>query len=105
MCRRRYFGAPTIRGWTEATPLGATPRPEGTSTWRSGKPLCASWDVALLTAVAAAIAVAAAVLPNLDDDKPEVLPPAGEVVEIHADELDPAPAERDPGFGVVLNTG
>jgi hypothetical protein len=62
-------------------------------------------DVALLTAVAAAIAVAAAVLPNLDDDKPEVLPPAGEVVEIHADELDPAPAERDPGNGVVLNTG
>jgi hypothetical protein len=46
------------------------------------------------------------VLPNLDDDTPEVLPPpTGEVVEIHADELDPAPAECDPGFGVVLNTG
>jgi hypothetical protein len=65
-------------------------------------------DVAVLTAVVAAVAVVAVVLPDLDDDKPEVSPPpTGEVVEIHPDELDPAPeVAQDPGeAAVTLGSG
>jgi hypothetical protein len=44
---------------------------------------------------------------RLDDDKPEAFPPpTGEVVEIHPDELEPAPdVARDPGEPAVLGSG
>jgi hypothetical protein len=47
------------------------------------------------------------VLPALDDDEPVgVPPPTGEVVEIHHDELDPAPdVALDPGRTVTLGSG
>jgi hypothetical protein len=66
-----------------------------------------SRDAAVLVVVVAAIAVATVVLPSLDDDKPVVAPPpTGEVVEIHPEELDPAPnVTPDPGQPVRLQSG
>jgi hypothetical protein len=64
-------------------------------------------DVAVVAAIVAAIAAVTVVVPSLGDDKPDVSPPpTGEVVEIHPDELDPAPdVAQDSGQPVTLRPG